>query len=300
MTSRRDFLIGSGLGMGAALIAAKDGSSASKYLHPFDGPFGLELWSLRNQIKQGDPSTVRSSLTYAKHVGYTEIEVPSLEGLSASQLRKLLDEVGLPCTSMIATYDQYRTGLNKVIQDAHTLGASNVINGWIPHARPLNLDLCLQTATQYNKWGRDLRAEGLSFGHHTHGEEFQPYKGRPLFNTLIAETNPDYVDFEMDIFWVVDAGQDPVAYLRQYPTRFRLMHLKDMRKGPPLANYTANAPGEWDVPLGTGRIDLPAILSEATRIGVSRYYVEDESKEAVHNIVETLHYLKSLRLCNKL
>ena len=295
MKSRRQFLgvIGAGL---AGAVAPVTESLAAQQPHPFGGPFGLELYSLRHQIKTGDAASVKAAMAYAKKVGYTEMEAPGLAGLSAKEYRSLFDEVGLPCTSMMAGYDQFKMELRTVAENAHALGVVNVVNSWIPHKGPFTLELCRETAKLYNEWGRKLRAEGLHFAHHTHGYEFQPYQGKPLFDMLVNETNPEDVSFEMDIFWMVDPGESPVAYLKKYPNRWRLMHLKDMKKGPPTHNYTGDEPVNWDVPLGTGRMDLPAILREAGRVGVKRFYVEDESDQAHEQIVKDLHYLKTVRI----
>jgi sugar phosphate isomerase/epimerase len=296
MNSRRQFLGVISGGLVGALAPVRTSPAAQQRGHLFPGPFGLELYSLRHQIKSGDAASVRSAMAYGKQVGYTEMEAPELYGLTAKEYRALLDEVGLPCTSMMATYDQFKTELRTVAETAQTLGAGNVVNAWIPHEGPFTIELCRETAKLYNAWGKQLRADGLRFGHHTHGYEFRPYKGRPLFDTLVRETNPEYVDFEMDIFWVVDPGQSPVAYLKRYPNRWRLMHLKDMKKGPPTHNYTGSEPVSWDVPLGTGRMNIPAILREAERVGVKRYYIEDESDNAHEQIVADLHYLKTVRI----
>ncbi|MGA8185418.1 MAG: sugar phosphate isomerase/epimerase [Terriglobia bacterium] len=295
MKSRRQFLgvIGAGL---AGAVAPVTESIAAQQGRPFPGPFGLELYSLRHQIKTGDVASVKAAMAYAKKVGYTEMEAPSLYGLSAQEYRSLSDEVGLPCTSMMAEYDQFTTELRTIAANAHTLGATNVVNAWIPHQGPFTVELCRETARLYNEWGKKLRAEGLHFAHHTHGYEFQPYQGKPLFDMLLEETHPEDVSFEMDIFWVADPGHDPVAYLKKYPNRWRLMHLKDMKKGPPTHNYTGDEPVSWDVAIGTGRLDMPAILREAERVGVKRFYVEDESDQAHDQIVKDLHYLKTVRI----
>ncbi len=297
MTSRRSFLRVASAGFLTPFFARRGSAIPPGSEGPlFHGPFGLQLYSLRNQIKRGDAQSVRAQIAYAKKVGYTEIEAPELYGLTASQFRRELDSVGLPCPSMMATYEQYESDLAGVIRDAHTLGAAFVVNAWIPHQGPFTLELCRRVAANYNRWGRQLKAAGLEFCHHNHDYEFQPYKGKPLYDTLIEETAREYVNFEMDVFWVVAGGQSPVAYLRRYPSRFRLLHLKDMRKGPPVSDYKVSIPVEWDVPLGTGRVDMRGILREGEHIGIKHYFVEDESREAPQNIVKTLRYLKTVRI----
>jgi sugar phosphate isomerase/epimerase len=302
MNSRRRFLGTLGASLAGVLTPVQDAlakgagrAESPTRSHPFRGPLGLELYSLRNEIKPGDEASVRAALRYTRQVGYTEIEAPGLYGLSAQRFRALADEEGLPITSMMAGYDEYVKNIDAVAERAHALGSKNIVNAWIPHNGPFTLEICRETAKLYNQWGKKLRAAELRFGYHPHGYEFTPNQGKPLFDTLVEETDPEYVDFEMDIFWIVDPGADPVAYLKKYPTRWRLMHLKDMKKGPPARNYSGSEPETWDVPLGTGRMDVPAILREAERIGIKGYYVEDESPTARQGIVETLHYLKTIR-----
>jgi sugar phosphate isomerase/epimerase len=295
MNSRRQFLGLMGAGLAGALTPLKGGFAATGS-HPFPGPFGLQLYSLRHQIKPGDADSVKAAMAYGKQVGYTEIEAPGLYGLSAQEFRGLLDDVGLPCHSMMADYDEFQKDPAKVSADAHTLGAQYVVNAWIPHHGPFTVELCRETAKTYNEWGKRFRGEGLRFGHHTHGYEFQPYKGQPLFDMLVRETNPEYVCFEMDIFWVVDPGASPVAYLKKYPNRWRLMHLKDMKKGAPTHNYSGGEPVDWDMALGTGRMDMRGILREALRVGVERFYVEDESDQAHEQIIADLHFLKTVKI----
>jgi sugar phosphate isomerase/epimerase len=96
----------------------------------------------------------------------------------------------------------------------------------------------------------------------------------------------------MDIFWIAHAGRDPVQVLAQYPTRFVLMHVKDMKKGTPTGLLTGSSPDSNDVVAGTGQLDLPAILNEAAKIGVKWYFIEDESDVSEQQIPETLRYLR--------
>ena len=145
-----------------------------------------------------------------------------------------------------------------------------------------------------NRWGLSLKQAGLEFCYHPHGYEFRPSPEGTLFDLLAAKTDPAVVNFQMDVFWIAWPGQDPVKLLRTYPMRFPLMHLKDLRRGSKLGDLSGHAPEEASVPLGTGMLDFHAILHEARRIGVKRYYIEDEAPEAVSNIPISLKYLRSL------
>lgn len=99
----------------------------------------------------------------------------------------------------------------------------------------------------------------------------------------------------MDIMWTHFGGGDPVALLKKYPGRWKLMHLKDLRKGTP-KDMTGLTPDENDVPLGTGELDIPAILKAAKKAGVVHYFIEDESPahEVKEQVPQSIAYLKSL------
>ncbi len=297
MTSRRRFLGGAILAALAPLpVLGAEAKPTDAVARRFRGPLGLQLYSLRHQIRRRNAQTVQAALAYTKQAGYPEIEAPELYGLTSSEFRRLLDQTGLPCHSMMATYEQYESDLDGVIRDAHTLGATHVVNAWIPHSGPFTIDLCKKASANYNQWGKKLRAAGLRFAHHNHDYEFQPYRGAPLYEVMLKDTDPEYVDFEMDVFWVVAGGLNPVTLMRRHPTRIRLLHLKDMRKGPPVHDYAVTIPVNWDVPLGTGRVNWPAVLGESEKIGVRRYFVEDESDQAREQIIQSLHYLKTVAI----
>ena len=111
---------------------------------------------------------------------------------------------------------------------------------------------------------------------------------------MVKQTKPEYVNYELDVFWAFDGGADPVQLMRKYPTRFPLMHLKDMRKGVRTPNYTGHEDVESDVALGTGQLDIRAILERSQTIGVKHYYIEDESSKSVQQIPESIRYIRSL------
>jgi sugar phosphate isomerase/epimerase len=114
-----------------------------------------------------------------------------------------------------------------------------------------------------------------------------------LMDYIIKNTNPKYVSYEMDIFWVQFGGGDPVALLNKYGDRWKLMHLKDLRKGT-TKDLTGGTSTDNDVVIGTGELDIPAILKAAKKAGVKHYFIEDESSAVSKQIPESIKYLKSL------
>ncbi len=135
---------------------------------------------------------------------------------------------------------------------------------------------------------------GLRFFYHNHGFEFVPHGEGTLFDTLVAETKPEYVSFEMDVFWTVHPGQDPVKLLQKYPNRWALMHVKDLRQGVKTGQLTGSEDVRNDVSLGSGQIDLPATLKAAQTVGVKHFFIEDESPVSTQQLPQSLRYLESL------
>jgi sugar phosphate isomerase/epimerase len=97
----------------------------------------------------------------------------------------------------------------------------------------------------------------------------------------------------MDIMWITFGGGDPVGLMKKYGSRWKLMHLKDLRKGAP-KNLTGLTGPENDVPLGQGEEDIPAILKEARAIGIKHYFIEDESVDPTVPVPQSIKYLKGL------
>jgi len=112
---------------------------------------------------------------------------------------------------------------------------------------------------------------------------------------LIKNTDPKYVAFEMDIFWVFHPGQDPAKWLEKYPGRWELMHVKDMRAGTERGKFTGGTDVKNDVAIGTGMIDIPAVLKAAKKTGVKHYFIEDESPSVKDQIPVSLKNLSEVK-----
>lgn len=251
---------------------------------------GMVSYTYRNSFK----NNVAATLDTIKALGITDMEFSNLFGKTAAELRKLLDERGMKCSSFGVGYPDLQTKLGEVGQNAKTLGAQFVRVAWVPHQGPFTLELAKQTVADFNQFGKELKEKyGLTFCYHNHGYEFETYEKGTLFDFIVQNTDPQYVSFELDILWTVFPGQDPVALLQKYPNRFKLMHLKDLRKGV-VGNLSGGTPVENDVALGTGQIKLPAVLKAAQKAGVQHYYIEDESPSYGTQVPQTIAYLSGL------
>lgn len=251
---------------------------------------GIVSYSFRNQFEED----VSGTLDLIKEMGFTNIEFSNLFGKSAEELREMLDERDLICTSYGVGYEDLVENTEQVAQDAKTLGAKYVRVAWIPHDEPFSVEDAKQAAEDFNEAGEFLKNEDLYFAYHNHGYEFRPHEDETLFDYLVDNTDPEFVSFEMDLLWTAHPGADPVKFLEKYPERFRLMHLKDLKKGVE-GDFSGSAPTEYDVPLGTGQIDFPAVLKAAQDTNIEYFYIEDEAPEVKERVPESRKYIQSIR-----
>ena len=252
---------------------------------------GLQLYSLRNQFKTDVPGTLAKIKSWNIH----EIEGGGTYGLSMDDYKKLLVQNNLKMVSVGADFNQLAKDPQVAVDEAKAFGAKYVMCAWVPHQGTDFTIQDIQKAVEvFNAAGKVMHENGISFCYHPHGYEFRPYEDGTLFDYLVKHTNPLYVNFEMDVFWVKHPGQDPVALLEKYPTRFLMMHLKDRRPGTE-GNQNGTAPDETNVVLGQGDVGIAAIMKAAGKIGIKYYFIEDESPRSVEQIPQSLAYLKQLK-----
>ncbi|HXT40028.1 MAG TPA: sugar phosphate isomerase/epimerase [Candidatus Angelobacter sp.] len=257
----------------------------------FKGPIGLQLYSLRDQFAKN----VSTTLDQVHKFGIKYVELAGTYDLTPEKFMEQLDARGLKAISGHFPFERYRDDAEGVARDAKALGLQYAGCAWIPHNDPFDEKTCREAAAVFNRAGETLAKHGLKFFYHTHGYEFQPHGNGTLFDLLMAETKPKYVHYQMDVFWIVHPGQDPVKLLAKYGSRFELMHVKDMRKGTPTGLLTGHTDVTNDVALGTGILDWPAILKAAKKAGVKWYFIEDESPTSVEQIPRSLRFLEQVK-----
>lgn len=237
---------------------------------------------------------VAATLDTLQAMGIKDMEFSSLFGTTAAEIRKLLDERDMYCSSFGVGYADLVNKTQEVAENAKTLGANYVRVASIPHERPFDLSDAKKAIADFNAAGKILKEEhNLTFCYHNHGYEFYAYEDGTLFDYMMEETDPAYVSYEIDILWTFFPGEDPAALINKYPNRFKLMHLKDLKKGVE-GNMSGGTPKENDVVLGTGQLDLPAILKAAKNAGVEHFYIEDESPIYYQQVPKSIEYLKGL------
>jgi sugar phosphate isomerase/epimerase len=252
----------------------------------FRKPIGMELWTYRREMAKDIPGTLKT----IRNLGITEVEAPGLYGKTAKEFRGLLDHAGLKCTALVVPYDRMQKDLDSAAADAKALGARFVIVSWIPHQGALSESEVHQAAKDFNRWGEQLRSDGLTLAYHPHGYEFVHTPKATLFDMLVEETRPEFLTFELDTFWFRQGGVDPARFLEKYPTRFQLMHLKDLAAGTK-QDETGMAADQASVPVGEGALHWPEILHAAEHSSITQYYIEDESPDAAAQVPRSLRYM---------
>ena len=273
----------------AAFAADKQAAGIGR---SFKGPIGLQLYSLRDQFSKNVPATLDQVHSFGIHY----VELAGTYNLSPEKFKELLAAKGLQPISGHFPFERYRDDVEGIARDAKALGLQYTGCAWIPHKDPFDEKTCREAITVFNRAGEALAKHGLKFFYHTHGYEFQPHGNGTLFDLLMAETKPGFVRYQMDVFWIVHPGQDPVKFLQKYGNRFELMHVKDMKKGTPTGLLTGHSDVANDVALGTGIMDWPAILKAAKKAGVKWYFIEDESPTSVQQIPQSLRFLEQVKV----
>jgi len=283
MTTRRSFLaaVAGGTAAPAAFRSLARASGGAK------APLGLQLWSVRASLKRDVPGTLRQVRAW----GFEEVETFDEFG---AEIAGPLRAAGLKVRAMHVDYDRLEKDLPAVLRDADAVGATTVVNPYLPHkSRPhASREEILKAAGSFAKWSKACRAAGKRFGYHIHGQEFGPAPEGTLFDVLARESGPD-VGFEADVYWVTFGGGDPVALMKKNPGRIWFTHLKDLAKGVAPGSEAAHREAS-NVVLGTGQIDVKGVVAAGPEAGVEMHFIEDESADPVGQIPRSVAYYQSL------
>lgn len=258
----------------------------------FKGPIGLQLYSLRGEFTAyGVPKTLDKVAAY----GIKNVELYTTFNMKPAVFRKELKKRGLNPVSSHFPYNRLKNDIEGVVADAKALGLKYAGCAWAGHQGDYDLEECRENIEVFNKAGAALAKIGVKFFYHLHGFEFQPHGDGTLADVLIRGCDAENVCFEMDVLWIVFPGQDPVALLKKYPNRWKLMHVKDLKKGVETGSLAGKTDVKNDAQIGTGQVNWPAVLKAAKEVGVEQYYLEDESPWAVDQIKGSLAYLEKVK-----
>jgi len=280
--TRRTFL--ATLGVAALGIASRDALADGILLAPKRKlkKVGLQLYTVRDLMKADLPGTLRK----VARIGYKEVEFAGYYGRSPAQIKALLKQNGLTSPSSHIGLDILEKDSVRAFADAKAIGHSWVTMPYIPEERRKTVDDWNKIIDLLNQLGPQAKAAGLRLAYHNHDFEIRPVNGvRPL-DMMLDKTDPSLVDFEMDLYWVVFGGGDPLDFFNRHPKRFAMVHVKD----------SAGPPDNKMVDVGKGTIDFPKIFAQSDKAGIKHYFVEhDQPADPIATIRNSFNYLHALR-----
>ncbi len=234
--------------------------------NPSLAAFGIQLYTLRD-ILPDDPKGI---LKQVADMGYQQIEGYEGDqgmfwGMSHTDFKAYMDELGL---DFVASHCKVEENFEEKAAQAAEIGMKYLI---CPYIGPQDsMEGFKQWTDKFNACGEICKKNGLRFAYHNHGYSFQELDGVIPQDYMMDNSDPDSVDFELDLYWVVTGKADPVAYLKKYPNRFTLCHIKDRIKDADPDESHASCD------LGTGSIDYPRILKVAADNGMKYFLLEQE------------------------
>jgi sugar phosphate isomerase/epimerase len=278
--TRRNFLQSAAAAMVCGAAALKSGKMLAS---PFGLPIGLQLYSVREMIAKDYEGTLK----HVAALGYKDVEAAGYFGHTKEQVRQAMQAAGLNLVSAHYSLPDLNHDLDGTIAFNKELGVKYIICSFPGIKDPSRLkDKKFSTivqsftmedyrwnADQFNKIGAKVKAAGMRFGYHNHTMEFGKQNGVIPFDEMIRLTDPSLVTFEMDCGWVTVGGGDPAHYLREYPTRISMLHIKDFKHTDKPASVIAPPP---PAELGTGTVNFRAIFEAANKANIKHYFVEQE------------------------
>ncbi len=278
LQTRRGFLKS---GAGTVVCGAAMLSGRRMLGSPLGLPIGLQLYSVRELL----PKDYEGTLRQVAAIGYREVEAAGFFGHSAKEVKQAMASAGLSCVSGHYPWGVLDKGLSQTIAFHKELGAEYIVcsspglkdpapQTGGAHGHPkLTMDDWHWNAEQFNRAGATVKAAGLKFGYHNHVAEFGALDGTVPYDELLRLTDASLVTFEMDCGWVTVGGGDPVSYLRRYPERISMLHVKDFKR-----SETAGTPSTPPVAaeLGRGTTDYKPIFDAAKKGQIKHYFVEQE------------------------
>jgi sugar phosphate isomerase/epimerase len=251
-------------------------------------PLGVQLYTLRELAQKNLPSVLKQ----IRAIGYQEVElIPLAYTNPPKELSRIVADSGLTAPSGHFNYE----GFGSKFEYAKALGLQWMVCPMLPGSLGKSIDGFHRAARQLNAWGKQAREFGLRVAFHNHDYEFRKWNEGTGFDVLKNETDPELVFFEMDCYWVAQAGLDPVLFLNQLGKRVRLLHLKDRKPGFPPSTDTDTASAHF-TEVGKGEIRWRNILILAQKLEVEHYFVEQDRTEGspLESIRISYEYLRNI------
>ncbi|MGK7388714.1 MAG: sugar phosphate isomerase/epimerase family protein [Candidatus Cyclobacteriaceae bacterium M2_1C_046] len=272
---------------GLALPATTLGNSLRLFSSGGISDFGIQLYSVKEAMAADPKGTLKAISSYGyKHIESFEGSSGMFWGMSNTDFKAFVEDLGM---EIVASHCNTEENFESKAEKAAEIGMKYLISPWIGPQE--TIEGYKAFADKFNHWGKICKQNGLGFAYHNHAYTFKETEGKIPQKVLMDSTDPDLVDFELDIYWVVAGGADPIEYLKNYENRFRLCHVKDYKK--------KNDTEGHSTVLGTGIINWKEVLKTAQENGMKYFIVEQEDYTNTKPLVaiqENAKYLKNLKL----
>lgn len=243
---------------------------------------GVQLYTVRGEMAKD----FDGSLKKIAELGFKEVEFAGYYNRTPQQIKSVLTQFGLDSPAAHVPLASLQKELDKTIENAKAIGHRYLICPYLEDKDRKTLDQYKQHAALFNKAGEACKKAGIQFGYHNHDFEFEAKGGKLPYDLLLEETDKNLVKMELDLYWIVKANHDPVAYMSKHPDRFALVHVKEMDK-------TAKR-GITEV--GRGVIDFKTIFAKAPKGAIKHYFVEQDTTPGspFDSLKASIDYLKNL------
>ncbi len=231
-----------------------------------DSVIGLQMYTLRDFM--GNAYDTADTFKKVADIGYRNVELAGYGGMEVANLAKLLSDLGLQVCSSHVGFDTLRDTPEVVAEELHTLGCEWVVcgrdqsytteGGWVHFAQELS------------GIAQRLSELGLKYAYHNHSFEMERFNKRTIFDVLLEESDPDYVNFQIDTYWVQHGGCNPEALIRRVGSRAGMIHLKDMRM---------HGMEQFYAEVGEGNLNWAEIMAAGKDAGAQWYIVEQDTCE---------------------
>jgi len=258
---RRSFL--ATLGAAALGLSCRSSFAAlAPNTHAKIPKIGIQLYTVRRQATADLPGT----LERLAKIGFKEVELAGYYNHTAADFRDLLKQNGLAAPSGHIAIELIENNPEKTFADAHTVGHEWITVPSLPRGKRETEEDWKGVAAQFNVAAKKAKAAGFRFAFHNHNDIIKTTNGILPIDILMHETDPALVFFQMDIYWAVSGGADPLALIARYPGRFKMFHVKDGK--PPYTDAS-------QTDLGQGTIDFKPIFGKTK--GIEHYFMESDS-----------------------
>ncbi len=253
------------------------------------GKMGVQLYTVRDDMAKDPVGTLRQ----VARIGYQDVELAGYQnrkfyGMEPLAFKRLLNDLGLTTNSGHISPDRLLNDWEATVADAATLGQKYIVFPWLPESERKTIDQYKRLAEALNRGGEVARKAGLQLAYHNHDFEFFELDGEIPYDLLLRDCDPKLLKMELDLYWIIKAGKDPLAYFNQHPGRFPLWHVKDMD----------DTPDRFFTEVGNGTIDWQPIFKAARKAGMKHFYVEQDvckNHAPLESIAISHQYLRGMR-----